>query len=564
MSTTTTHSSFSGVTSAPSLSTAITIRLSRTNFFLWKAQVTPILRAHQLFGHVDSSLPPPTPVITTGTGADALQVPNPDYLRCFAFDQLILSALLASMSEEMLGQMTQHTSAVAAWSALHAMFSSQNRAQIMQVRYQLSNAKKADLTAAAYFQKMKGYADTMASLGHPLSDEEVLGYMLAGLGSDFESFVTTVALRDTSMDLNTFFAHLLSAEARLQRYTSTGEIHSSANAATRHPFNTRSGGHGGQNRGRGGSGRGNGGGGHNSGRGGSGPKPTCQVCNIYGHDALHCRQRFNHAYQPDDTRERQVNAAATPSYSVDTNWYLDSGANDHLTNDLDQLSLHERYTGKDIVQVANGSGLSIAHIGHSLIPGSSRPLYLHNILHVPSVRKNLLSIQKLAHDNDAFVELHPSFFCIKDQKSRRTLLRGKSFNGLYPVPCSKSSSPMSRHAALSSHSVSSDLWHCWLGHPSFSVVDFIVKSNKLACTPRQSSRVCDPYQRAKAHQLPFQKSKHVTSPPLELVHSDVWGPAVTSVGGFKYYVSFLDDFSRFTWIYLLKRKSDVEHAFHLF
>lgn len=123
---------------------------------------------------------------------------------------------------------------------------------------------------------------------------------------------------------------------------------------------------------------------------------------------------------------------------------------------------------------------------------------------------------------------------------------------------------MSRHAALSSHSVSSDLWHCWLGHPSFSVVDFIVKSNKLACTPRQSSRVCDPYQRAKAHQLPFQKSKHVTSPPLELVHSDVWGPAVTSVGGFKYYVSFLDDFSRFTWIYLLKRKSDVEHAFHLF
>jgi hypothetical protein len=67
MSTTTAHSSFSGVTSAPSLSTAITARLSRTNFFLWKAQVTPILRAHQLFGHVDGSLPPPTPVITTGT-----------------------------------------------------------------------------------------------------------------------------------------------------------------------------------------------------------------------------------------------------------------------------------------------------------------------------------------------------------------------------------------------------------------------------------------------------------------------------------------------------------------
>jgi histone deacetylase 1/2 len=66
------------------------------------------------------------------------------------------------------------------------------------------------------------------------------------------------------------------------------------------------------------------------------------------------------------------------------------------------------------------------------------------------------------------------------------------------------------------------------------------------------------------HQLPFSRSTHVTTSPLELIHSDVWGPAVTSVGGFKYYVSFLDDFSRFTWIYLLKRKSDVEQAFYSF
>ena len=48
------------------------------------------------------------------------------------------------------------------------------------------------------------------------------------------------------------------------------------------------------------------------------------------------------------------------------------------------------------------------------------------------------------------------------------------------------------------------------------------------------------------------------------MHSDVWGPALTSVGGFKYYASFLDDYSRFSWIYLLKRKYDVESAFYSF
>ena len=41
-------------------------------------------------------------------------------------------------------------------------------------------------------------------------------------------------------------------------------------------------------------------------------------------------------------------------------------------------------------------------------------------------------------------------------------------------------------------------------------------------------------------------------------------PALASSGGFKFYVSFVDDFSRFTWIYLLKHKSDVEQVFYNF
>jgi hypothetical protein len=42
---------------------------------------------------------------------------------------------------------------------------------------------------------------------------------------------------------------------------------------------------------------------------------------------------------------------------------MDSGATDHITKDLECLHVHERYTGKDNVQVANGKGLSISHIG---------------------------------------------------------------------------------------------------------------------------------------------------------------------------------------------------------
>jgi histone deacetylase 1/2 len=64
--------------------------------------------------------------------------------------------------------------------------------------------------------------------------------------------------------------------------------------------------------------------------------------------------------------------------------------------------------------------------------------------------------------------------------------------------------------------------------------------------------------------LPYAKSSSTSSHPLQLVHSDVWGHAPDSVGGKRYYVSFIDDYSKFTWIYLLKFKSEVFEKFHEF
>jgi hypothetical protein len=69
--------------------------------------------------------------------------------------------------------------------------------------------------------------------------------------------------------------------------------------------------------------------------------------------------------------------------------------------------------------------------------------------------------------------------------------------------------------------------------------------------------VCNACQHAKSHELPFSISNHKSQFSLELVYSDVWGPVSTSTGGYKYYVSFVDDYSKFTWIYLLKFKSQV-------
>lgn len=509
-----------------------------------------MLRAANLFGYIDGSTVVPPMTVTEGSGDAAQVLANPDYLLWYQQDQTVMIALLASMSEDILGQMTRLTSARQVWEALHDMFGSKNRARVMQVPYQLSNLKKKGLGAAEYFDKMKGFADTMASIGHPLSDEEILGYMLAGLGPVYEPLVATITARDDPVSLNAFYAHLLSAELRLEQHIATGELYS-ANAISRnYDGGNLGGGRGGQQHhgGQGGRSRGRG-----RGRGTSksgGPKPTCQVCNKYGHDALRCRNRFNHAFQPEENHEHAANTVNTSSgtYTVDTTWYTDSGATDHLTSDLDRLTLHERYAGKGHVQVANGAGLHITHIGQSKVPGSSKSLVLNNVLRVPNIHKNLISVHKLVSDNDAFIEYHPDSFFIKDRATQEVLLRGNCQGGLYPVPSNVDFLSKSSRHGLAGGKLSMDHWHHRLGHPLISVVESVLQSNKIACARPHEPSVCDACQRAKIHQLPYTRSLHTTNSPLELVHSDVWRPALTSIGGFQYYVSFLDDYSRFGWI----------------
>jgi hypothetical protein len=58
--------------------------------------------------------------------------------------------------------------------------------------------------------------------------------------------------------------------------------------------------------------------------------------------------------------------------------------------------------------------------------------------------------------------------------------------------------------------------------------------------------ICDACQQGKSHQLPYPNSLSISKDPLELVFFDVWGPAPESVGRKKYYVSFIDDYSKFT------------------
>jgi hypothetical protein len=127
--------------------------------------------------------------------------------------------------------------------------------------------------------------------------------------------------------------------------------------------------------------------------------------------------------------------------------------------------------------------------------------------------------------------------------------------GLYHLSASSSSSHGQQvHGVIKS---SSSLWHRRLGHPTSGVVHQVHGDNNISFSEANKESVCDACQKTKSHQLPYPKSSSVSNFPHKLVFSDVWGPAPGSVGRYKYYVSFIDDYSKFTWIYLLKNKSNV-------
>jgi hypothetical protein len=138
------------------------------------------------------------------------------------------------------------------------------------------------------------------------------------------------------------------------------------------------------------------------------------------------------------------------------------------------------------------------------------------------------------------------------------MFRGPYYGGLYPLlPMFSETSKL----AFLTIKPSFSSWHRRLGHPSSFVVQQVLRRNKIAYTPESTPYVCDSCQLANSHQLPYLISSSVSTAPLEQVFSDVWGHAPLSVGKHAYYISFIDDFKKFTWIYLLKKCSDVYQAF---
>ncbi|KAM0048322.1 putative RNA-directed DNA polymerase [Helianthus debilis subsp. tardiflorus] len=111
----------------------------------------------------------------------------------------------------------------------------------------------------------------------------------------------------------------------------------------------------------------------------------------------------------------------------------------------------------------------------------------------------------------------------------------------------------------------SNLWHNRLGHMSEKGLKMLAQKGKFPDLKKVETEFCEPCVLGKQKRVTFVKTGRTPkAQKLELVHSDVYGPtSVLSLGGSRYYVTFIDDSTRKVWVYFLKHKSAVFDAFKI-
>ncbi|KAK9159402.1 hypothetical protein Syun_005743 [Stephania yunnanensis] len=121
--------------------------------------------------------------------------------------------------------------------------------------------------------------------------------------------------------------------------------------------------------------------------------------------------------------------------------------------------------------------------------------------------------------------------------------------------------PVVTQISRSSSTPSIYRWHLRLGHTSTKKLRTLVSGGLLGISKFESFN-CVHCQLAKQPASSFSLNESINNTPFGLVHSDVWGPAPTStVNGYRYFVLFIDDYSRFTWIYFLKHRSEISQTY---
>ncbi|KAK1647646.1 hypothetical protein QYE76_065451 [Lolium multiflorum] len=213
-------------------------KLTRANYSGWRAQILPPIRGARLFGLLDGSdaAPPELlPLENPEKDQPSKTAPNPAYDSWISRDQLVLGYLLQSIGPEVLPHVQRIETAAGVWRAVEEMFASQCQTKVTNLRIQLANTKKLQMTTDAFLTKMQSIVDELSAAGEIISSKEHVSFILAGLGAPYNALVAALGVVPTPPSLSSLYAQLRAYDERQDMLGGGSEtvFETSANAAQR-------------------------------------------------------------------------------------------------------------------------------------------------------------------------------------------------------------------------------------------------------------------------------------------------------------------------------------------
>lgn len=284
-----------------------------------------------------------------------------------------------------------------------------------------------------------------------------------------------------------------------------------------------------------------------------GKGPRCYNCNKYGHLKKQCTVKVQNTNQ-------NTFAAVFSAYNSlnQDDWYIDSGATMHMTRRSDWM-YDEESPPIHRITVANSEAIPVQSMGKVNIQAklnkNEHQIQVRNVLFVPELTTNLLSVSQLTKSG-CRVEF-TNTGCDIYNVNKNLVATAKLINNMYKL-----------NVVSGNAYVATDLttWHKRMAHLNIADVKRLpLCTEGVTISDKEVNTVCIPCCEAKQTRLPFPHSGSRANGLLDIIHTDLCGPMETpSIGGGKYFITFIDDMSRKVYVYFLKNKLDIKSVFRKF
>ena len=518
-------------------------KLNASNWMTWKFQMRHLLLAKGLWGYVDGS---------EVLAEDATTATQADFRKK---SQKAFSTLVMAISTPQLYLVTSCDKPKDAWDKLCEHFECKTLANKLFLKKKYFRTEMKEGTSMeTHLKHMKEITDRLASIGAPISEEDQVVTLLGSLPPSYSTIVTALEARVDNVNLPFVQQALIHEEHK--RSVQTDDTASRSDLAlmgTRKYDNSR--------------------------------KPRCFGCGKLGHIRRDCPEKRgfpavgHNAKAAEEEHSSESDSEGVGAFAASTGsvksarmdrWLVDSGASSHMTREKNLLTSYREFETPEKVGLGDGRSVEALGVGDvhlSMLFKMSKPkkAVVHQVLYVPKLACNLFSVRAAASRGNV-VKFGQSKCWIRDRDGK---LRGMGSltDKVYQLNCKPLTTEQASPALEERNGV--NLWHQRFGHLNTQQLMKIV-DNQLALGVKipknEKMSFCEGCIEGKMHRHPFKPVGEIrSSEKLQLVHSDVCGPMHTeSFGGQKYFVTFIDDFSRCCAVYFMKKKSEVLEKFKEF